>query len=111
MVDAWTVASVVLAGVGVLFALHTFVMTTAHKWPESGFGKFFLPPLPPPVISSEVVGLLLRCVAALESNADNVEDLLIVQHAALEFQLEQYVLQEANRRGAGAPPVNSSHQG
>jgi hypothetical protein len=111
MVDAWTVASVVLAGVGVLFALHTFVMTTAHKWPESDFGKFFLPPSPPPVISSEVVRLLRHCVVALESTANNVEALLIVQHAALEFQLEQHVLQEARRREAGAPPDNSSHQG
>jgi hypothetical protein len=111
MVDAWTVASVVLAGVAVLFALHTFVMTTAHKWPESDCGKFFLPPSPPPVISSEVVELLRRCVVALESTADNVGALLIVQHAALKFELEQYVLQEAKGREPGAPPDNSSHQG
>ena len=109
MADAWTVALVVLAGVGVFFALRTFVMTIAHKWPESAFGKFFLPPRPPPVISSEVMRLLRRCVRALESNVDNLEAVLIVQHAALEFQLEQRVLQEAQRRGAGAPPVNSSH--
>ncbi len=111
MVDDWTVASVVLAGVGVLFALHTFVMTAAHKWPESDFGKFFLPPSPPLVIDPEVVDLLRHCVAALESTSDNVAALLIVQHAALEFELEQYVLQEAKRREAGAPRDNSSHQG
>jgi hypothetical protein len=111
MVDAWTVASVVLTRAGVLFALHTFVMSIAHKWPDSDFGKFFLPPPPPPVISSGVEDLLNRCVVALESTSNNVETLLIVQHAALEFQLERHAPQEAERREARAPPDNSTPQG
>jgi len=82
-------------------------MTTAHKWPDSDFGKFVLPTPPAPVISHDVKQLLLRCADALESTMNNLETLLIVQHAALEFQLEQ----EARKREAGAPPDNSSHQG
>jgi hypothetical protein len=109
MVDAWTVASVIFAGVGVLFALHTFIMTIAHQWLKSNFGKFILPPLPPPF--DEVEKLLRNCVEVLESTSTNMEVLLVLQHAALEFQLRQHALQKARRREAGAPPDNSSHQG